>query len=177
MGYSSRGPRRTGEVLWKRRDDLRHADFSRAGVVQVPATILVRRGSVALVLRRPCHGLAAIQECRGYREGTGRSRAIPESRRDKGPHVSIPRSSRMGPYSTEIRASLFRTMTGNRESFDPLAFWEERLQHFDLSAVGYAGLGLRYNRWLYRVRSFVFRRTLRRAGLNVDSAQVLDVGS
>jgi SAM-dependent methyltransferase len=83
----------------------------------------------------------------------------------------------MGPYFTEIRGSLLRTVTGNRESFDPLAFWEERLQHFDLSAVGYAGLGLRYNRWLYRVRSFVFRRTLRRAGLNVDSAQVLDVGS
>jgi SAM-dependent methyltransferase len=83
----------------------------------------------------------------------------------------------MGPYFTEIRTNLSRTMTGDRGSFDPLAFWEERLQHFDLSAVGYAGLALRYNRWLYRVRSFVFRRTLRRASLNVDSAKVLDVGS
>jgi SAM-dependent methyltransferase len=83
----------------------------------------------------------------------------------------------MEPYFTEVRANLSGTMSGNRGSFDPLAFWEERLQRFDLSAVGYAGLGLRYNRWLYRVRSFVFRRTLRRAALNVTSAQVLDVGS
>jgi SAM-dependent methyltransferase len=68
-------------------------------------------------------------------------------------------------------------MTESRGKFDPLNFWEERLQQFDLSAVGYAGLGLRYNRWLYRVRSFVFRRTLRRAALDLGSARVLDAGS
>jgi SAM-dependent methyltransferase len=65
----------------------------------------------------------------------------------------------------------------DRRSFDPLAFWEERLLQFDLAAVGYAGLGLRYNQWLYRVRSFVFRRTLSRAALDLRSARVLDVGS
>ena len=68
-------------------------------------------------------------------------------------------------------------MTRNGGSFDPLRFWEERLQPFDLSAVGYAGLGLRYNEWLYRVRSFVFRRTVRQAALDLGSARVLDVGS
>jgi SAM-dependent methyltransferase len=42
--------------------------------------------------------------------------------------------------------------------------------------VGYSGLGLRYNEWLYRVRAFVFRRTVHRIGLP-DTARVLDVGS
>jgi SAM-dependent methyltransferase len=62
-------------------------------------------------------------------------------------------------------------------SFDPAAFWEKRLQRFDLAAVGYTGLGLRYNEWLYRVRAFVFRRLLRLSGLDLGSARVLDVGS
>src|SRR5947208_11804347 len=62
-------------------------------------------------------------------------------------------------------------------SFDPAAFWERRLQRFDLAAVGYTGLGLRYNEWLYRVRAFVFRRLLRSSGLDLGSARVLDVGS
>lgn len=85
----------------------------------------------------------------------------------------------MGPSFAGIQpeADPSGAMTGTGGSFDPLNFWEERLQQFDLSAVGYAGLGLRYNQWLYRVRSFVFRRTLRRAALDLDSAHVLDVGS
>jgi SAM-dependent methyltransferase len=62
-------------------------------------------------------------------------------------------------------------------TFDPAAFWEERLQRFDLAAVGYLGLGLRYNEWAYRVRSVVFRRLLRKADLDLGSARVLDVGS
>lgn len=61
--------------------------------------------------------------------------------------------------------------------FDSTAFWEERLRCFDLSSVGYAGLGLHYNRWLYRVRASVFRRSLRSVTLNLGSARVLDVGS
>src|SRR5947209_2784284 len=66
---------------------------------------------------------------------------------------------------------------GTPGSFDPAAFWERRLQRFDLAAVGYTGLGLRYNEWLYRVRSFVFRRLLRFGELDLGSARVLDVGS
>jgi SAM-dependent methyltransferase len=68
-------------------------------------------------------------------------------------------------------------MTDPPDEFDPLAFWERRLRPFDFASVGYAGLGLHYNRWLYRVRSFVFRRTLRSANVDLGSARVLDVGS
>jgi SAM-dependent methyltransferase len=60
--------------------------------------------------------------------------------------------------------------------FDPAAYWERRLEPFDLGVVGYSGLGLPYNRWLYRVRSFVFRRAVREIGLP-RAARVLDVGS
>jgi SAM-dependent methyltransferase len=63
------------------------------------------------------------------------------------------------------------------ESFDPQAYWEQRLQRFDLSAVGYSRIGAPYNRWLYRVRAVVFRRLLAATGRDWRSARVLDVGS
>jgi SAM-dependent methyltransferase len=68
-------------------------------------------------------------------------------------------------------------MTTSRSSFDPTAFWEERLAPFDVSAVGYLGLGRRYNEWLYRVRSVVFRRLVRRLEVDFGTTRVLDVGS
>jgi len=68
-------------------------------------------------------------------------------------------------------------MTTPGSSFDPAAFWEERLDPFDVSAVGYLGLGRHYNEWLYRVRSIVFRRLVRRFVLDLGTARVLDVGS
>jgi SAM-dependent methyltransferase len=68
------------------------------------------------------------------------------------------------------------SMTAEHHGFDPSAYWERRLQPFDLSVVGHSGLGLRYNRWLYRVRAAVFRRLLRTISLSPD-ARVLDVGS
>ena len=60
---------------------------------------------------------------------------------------------------------------------DPAEYWEERLQPFDLSAVGHLGLGLPYVRWLYRLRSAVFRRLIRTPGRDWKGAAVLDVGS
>ncbi len=63
-------------------------------------------------------------------------------------------------------------------AFDPQAYWEERLTHnFNLQGVGDIGLPESYNRFLYKVRSHVFRRSLRSAQLDVENAQVLDVGS
>lgn len=64
--------------------------------------------------------------------------------------------------------------TGN----DPAEYWEERLERqYDLGGVGYQVLGLDYNNAMYRVRDRVFRRALRRTGLDVRSSRVLDVGS
>jgi len=67
-------------------------------------------------------------------------------------------------------------MTTQAPRFDPSAYWEQRLQAFDLSVVGHSGLGLRYNRWLYRVRAFVFRRVLKKIPLS-PATRVLDVGT
>ena len=61
---------------------------------------------------------------------------------------------------------------------DPNRYWEDRLQaQFDLVGVGYEGLGLNFNRWLYRVRRHVFLRRVRQLGLDFRGLTVLDVGS
>lgn len=60
---------------------------------------------------------------------------------------------------------------------DPADYWEERLQPFDLGAVGHLGLGLPYVRWLYRLRSVTFRRLVRTVSCDWKGARVLDVGS
>ena len=57
------------------------------------------------------------------------------------------------------------------------AYWEARLRaDYSLGGVGYIGLGEAFNRWSYRVRRHVLRRTLRTLDLTRD-ASVLDVGS
>jgi SAM-dependent methyltransferase len=64
------------------------------------------------------------------------------------------------------------------KEFDPRAYWEQRLsESFGLDGVGYAPLGLAYNRWLYRIRRRVFRRTVGRLPGDRAAMRVLDVGS
>jgi len=62
-------------------------------------------------------------------------------------------------------------------NFDARGYWEDRLSVLDCSSVGYLGLGLSYNRWLYRVRRHVLRRLIRSRGLDLSDATVLDIGS
>jgi SAM-dependent methyltransferase len=63
------------------------------------------------------------------------------------------------------------------KGFDPRAYWEQRLtESYGLHGVGFAPLGLSYNRWLYRVRKHVFRRTARPLLRDRASMRVLDVG-
>ena len=58
------------------------------------------------------------------------------------------------------------------------AYWDERLsQHWGLHGVGMLIFGKNYNAWLYRVRAAVFRRTLKKLGLDLRTAVVLDIGS
>ena len=64
-----------------------------------------------------------------------------------------------------------------QRDFDPALYWERRLQPFDLAAVGYEGLGLPYNRWLYRLRHAAFQRLVRGIRRDWGQAQVLDIGS
>ncbi len=61
---------------------------------------------------------------------------------------------------------------------NPRDYWEQRLTRAPgLDGVGYAGLGRRYNWWLYRLRRHVFLREARRLGLDLATADVLDVGA
>jgi SAM-dependent methyltransferase len=69
-------------------------------------------------------------------------------------------------------------MTSSSESFDPRSYWEGRLtQNPTLCGVGYAGLGQKYNEWLYRVRRRIFLREAALLPVNWNQARVLDVGS
>jgi len=64
------------------------------------------------------------------------------------------------------------------DSFQPGAYWEERLRaHGDERGVGDIGLSRSYNSWLYKVRRHVFRRLVRRLPLAPDNTRVLDIGS
>lgn len=62
--------------------------------------------------------------------------------------------------------------------FDARRYWDRRLRRdWTLHGVGMARLAHSYNRWMYRVRGRVFRRTVRKTGLDVAGSTVLDVGS
>lgn len=63
------------------------------------------------------------------------------------------------------------------DKFDPLRYWEQRIEQFDLAAVGYRSLGLQFNRWPYRLRRRLFRRAVRRLHEDWKGARVLDIGS
>jgi len=62
--------------------------------------------------------------------------------------------------------------------FDPEKYWEERLsKDYGLQSVGYLGLGKCYNKWLYRIRSRIFRRLVKTLDVELSSMNVLDIGS
>jgi SAM-dependent methyltransferase len=62
--------------------------------------------------------------------------------------------------------------------FDPRAFWESRhTKRYGPESVGYAGLGVPYNVWMYRVRGHVVERQLRKSGIDLSKRDVLDIGS
>lgn len=57
-------------------------------------------------------------------------------------------------------------------------YWEKRLrQNYDLSGVGYLGLGKAYNNWMYKLRDLVFSQTVSKLGMDLPRAGVLDIGS
>lgn len=69
-------------------------------------------------------------------------------------------------------------VSDSAEAFDPERYWEEmHRENRGFAAVGFAGLGVGFNKWMYRVRRVVVRRALRRAAVSVKSASVLDVGA
>jgi SAM-dependent methyltransferase len=64
----------------------------------------------------------------------------------------------------------------SERDFDPKTYWEARLRaRFSLRNVGHRKLGHSFNRWAYRVRGRVFKRSVR--PLLGPAPAVLDVGS
>jgi 2-polyprenyl-3-methyl-5-hydroxy-6-metoxy-1,4-benzoquinol methylase len=60
----------------------------------------------------------------------------------------------------------------------PKEYWDNRLkEHWDLTGVGFGGHSARYNKWLYRFQELTLAAALRKAGVKVEGARVLDVGS
>jgi SAM-dependent methyltransferase len=61
---------------------------------------------------------------------------------------------------------------------DPADYWENRLKrNYGLDGTGFIGLGLNYNKWMYKMRRQVFVRQLRKVGVDYSGANILDVGS
>lgn len=63
-------------------------------------------------------------------------------------------------------------------TFDPRAYWEDRLATFASAAgVGCLGLSESYNRWLHRVKARAFRTAIRSIGWRWAEKRILDIGS
>jgi SAM-dependent methyltransferase len=63
------------------------------------------------------------------------------------------------------------------ETYEPKGYWEKRLSNnFTLSGVGFWGLGVAYNCWLYKARLRALSKLLRRHKIDVRGKRVLDLG-
>jgi SAM-dependent methyltransferase len=63
-------------------------------------------------------------------------------------------------------------------TFDAKSYWDSRHgRNYGPESVGYAGLGVPYNNWLYRVCEHVVRRHLHDQKIDVRNKDVLDIGS
>jgi predicted rRNA methylase YqxC with S4 and FtsJ domains len=63
-------------------------------------------------------------------------------------------------------------------NFNARSFWNTRhSRNFGPESVGYAGLGVPYNKWMYRVRERVLTHQLQKQNISVKGKDVLDIGS
>jgi SAM-dependent methyltransferase len=56
------------------------------------------------------------------------------------------------------------------------SYWQKRYRNFDMNASGHADLPLKYNHWLYRMKSKKILAAVKRVGVDVASARVLELG-
>lgn len=63
-------------------------------------------------------------------------------------------------------------------TFDPKAYWEKRLTEYPgLCGVGSTLFGLPYVQWLYKIRRVIFLRLVQTLDLDLQTANVFDIGS
>lgn len=61
--------------------------------------------------------------------------------------------------------------------YEPETYWQKRLsKDFSLGGVGFAGLGVQYNKWLYRARLRTLNELLRASRIDPKGKTVLDIG-
>lgn len=64
-----------------------------------------------------------------------------------------------------------------KEGYCPEKYWEERFSHgVSLKTVGYLGLSLNFNKWLYRVRRYVLLNVLSTLKIPLNNMSVLEIG-
>jgi hypothetical protein len=65
-----------------------------------------------------------------------------------------------------------------RPEYQPQTYWESRLSsaNLDVDLVGHSGLGLTYNRWLYRARFSALRRGFKRMDIQPRGSSIVDIG-
>jgi SAM-dependent methyltransferase len=71
-----------------------------------------------------------------------------------------------------------REESNHMTNVDPQIYWNDRLtRRYTLDGVGYIGLGVAYNSWMYRLRRHIFIKEIRRYLPHPEAVRVLDVGS
>ncbi|MBN2186934.1 MAG: class I SAM-dependent methyltransferase [Dehalococcoidia bacterium] len=61
--------------------------------------------------------------------------------------------------------------------YAPEKYWEERLKKdFSLGGVGFLGLGVQYNKWLYKARLRALTKLLKASQINPQGKRILDIG-
>lgn len=61
--------------------------------------------------------------------------------------------------------------------YEPERFWEERYASLDIRRSGHRDLPEAYNRWLYRRKQAVLRRSLRHIGFEPQGKRLLEIGA
>ncbi|MFC2020398.1 class I SAM-dependent methyltransferase [Chloroflexota bacterium] len=61
--------------------------------------------------------------------------------------------------------------------YEPATYWQERLsKDFSLTGVGCWGIGIGYNRWLYKARIGVLSKLLKKNHIDAQGTRVLNIG-
>jgi SAM-dependent methyltransferase len=65
-----------------------------------------------------------------------------------------------------------------RKPYKPEEYWQQRLssQKLSIASIGYIGLGLEYNTWLYRKRFLSLTQGLQRLNIDITGKSLLDIG-